>query len=166
MKTSRLTPWLFAALVCLARADSDPDITGTYYDKGTQIVSGGSEPTIVSLHGLMSLEFSPHVHEADFSAASRITFVKEDNTLDFEIKGEEDNIIWADNWGARDGYSTSDEGAVIRMRSPRHPDSRVVFIMSTLDDGNVLKVRAYDVDAAIFGPRAEPIAIYVFVKAD
>ena len=166
MKARRLIPWFFVILVCFARADSDLNITGTYYDKGTQIVSGSDQPVVVSMHGLLSLEFAPHVHEADFADATKVTFVEDDNTLDIEIKNADYDIIWADSWSAREGYSTSDEGAVVRMRDRDGVVERIVFIMRTLDDGNVLKVRAYDVSAAIFGPRAEPIATYIFIKAN
>lgn len=157
--------WLFLALACLVRAD-DLNVTGTFFDKGTQIGEDGSDPEMVSLHGLFSLEFAPHIHAADFLDATRVIFVERDNKLDIEIHDDAGKRIWADLWTAADGYSTSEEGAVVRIQSKTREYKRAVFIMNKIDDGRILQVRAFKVGTTIFGPNAKPIGTYVFIRAD
>lgn len=166
MKTKRLSTLtaLFITSVAVALSPASAlDISGSYDDKGTVIGSSNGGETI-SFHGMLSLDFDPIMVEAKYADTTHIDLIDKDGKLDIEIIDKEGKMVWGAVWRAKDGYSHEGESAVIRISNGTSDGARTSLVITPLNDGAYLEVKAYKVTATAVGPMSDPIGSYIFVK--
>lgn len=140
------------------------DISGTYEDKGSVVGSTAENVEIISLHGLLNLDFDPISTDANWGDTSHVVLVDEDGMIEIEIFNGDDQRIWRTKWGARNGFSHEGDAAVIRIQNGRDANRRTVLVARPLNDGEFLEVKAYNIKPSYVGPFSDPVGTYIFVK--
>ncbi|GAB5561894.1 MAG: hypothetical protein SynsKO_35410 [Synoicihabitans sp.] len=152
------------ALVTLALGAANlqaQNVSGVFADKGTVI---GKDGATISFHGLLSLDFNPVMTDAKYSDTSHVAMFERDGKIDIEIFNDDEEMIWGAVWDASDGYSREGDVAVIRMQSTK--STRVALSIRPISGGDILEVTANYISPTAFGPNAEPIGTYIFVKSE
>lgn len=153
--------WLLGG-AALASAAS---LSGTYADKGAMLSrEADTSADTVSLHALFALEFRPEVGVLNHDRTATVEITDEDGWFEFKTFTADGTEISRSRWGPQNGFSHEDGAAVVRIS--KNPDEFFSFMLTSVADGGALEVKVYQVTPSAFGPGAQPVGTYFFVKSE
>lgn len=162
MKTHQLKSIMLGLLMLGGAAVAQAsNISGTYADKGSALSGTDSA---VSLHALFALEFRPEVGLADHGRTASVNISDADGWFEFKTYSESGTEISRSRWGPQNGFSHEEDSAVVRISETK--DVFYTFMMQSAADGAALEVKVHKVTPSTFGPGAEHVGTYFFVKTD
>lgn len=134
------------------------DVSGTYENLGSVL---GATDEVVSLHGLLGLEFEPATARTLFAQTDRVVIRQSDSGFVIRCVDADGEQTWGGRWDREMGYDTEREQVKL-LFSKRKEKTGYLFLLSSAGDRRLLVVEVHRVEASTFGPVGQPIGTYLF----